>query len=389
MPVKKSYKFRLVTVASLAALTMVWACSRSNSSNPAKSPLPVAGSAAGNPDPSQPPTTAESQHSIRCGVDDGPASVLGLNDSKGQLMGASSSLLAKRAPMQTRPARPPNGGAMAPRPMPTPVPPAPPPLPNGDPVLPSEPPLQPPAGTGLVIERLSPRPTEGASMSGELAAALEQTDPQFQVCQNAFKDDDQGTHNMMITLAKGGDPVRVSLMSAKEPSAFQRCLMERCCKLHGSSNQTSTQQVVQPIRSEINDNSGSPPVMGTVMPPEQVKQPAEATARVQEANRRPFFPVETSIRLFAEQAGTKCGLNQRPPRDGGAVVIRAKVLRHPNGGAFLSEFRSTAVANANPVRTPLTGCVVTELGAAHLPPLPANKSGSNVTIVVHWLAIPQ
>jgi hypothetical protein len=235
---RKIYKFRPFTVLCLGVLGLLWACS-----GVSKSPASL-GSETGDPKLSDSSKPIGKSFSIRCKIDDAPESVLGWNemsDEEQSLRSSSSLVISKRVPHQIRPTKnneiagiPP---LLASRATPPPE---------------MQTPLQQPTGPNVSILRLSPSTPEGDSLNTELLSALEQVDPQFQICQNSFKDTDQGTFNMVITLAKGGEPVRVSLRSAKEPSTFQRCLMGRCCKLHSSTNQASTQDVVQPIKVESN-----------------------------------------------------------------------------------------------------------------------------------------
>jgi hypothetical protein len=210
---------------------------------------------------------------IRCGIDDRPRNVLGV-DLPPQAPQVLLAEVVAGAPAPPRKRR----MDMAPEPIPNPGPPPP----------------------RLLIERGPAVLSGGGPLPPELVSAFRTIDPQYEVCNPlAPQDFPGGPLTLEVELASSGAPLRVLPVGDGEVTPFARCLQERACQYQTRASLGQITRVRVPLQVHRDQPLPQPP---SPQPPIQVR--VDAASESPSAN---LAELQLQLRTILAEAAQDCG----------------------------------------------------------------------------------
>jgi hypothetical protein len=313
------------------------------------------------------PKPPEDARLVRCGVDDGPRSVI-----TGELSPAfkdMSPLLADgtRAKRMVAPeavvadrAEPPPRLRMAPR-----APSPPPPFTGPGAPMPTtgrRPP--PPPDTGFV----GPAPQKhiivgaaydmgGGPLSQGAIEAGQSLRPAFETCLPSSTDADSGQQDLQVTVSSSGQPLWVLPPGQAQPSPYGRCLLEQACRLKAPTTGTA-HTLFLPVQTAVE-----------LPPPPPPPRPTVRVTVIMDPQQQGLADVGRSV---LESAGQAC-------------ASQARLLRETRFRVTLSASRGAEVASSSPdggapAADALVGCTAAQIQAR----IPPRTRGTGFSGIIRW-----
>jgi hypothetical protein len=308
------------------------------------------------------PRPPEDARLVRCGVDDGPRSVItGELSPPFKDFGTfpSDGAKAKRAPAPAEAvvadrAEPPPRIRMAPRPMPAP------PF-TGGPGVPMPP---PPPDTGFLGPAPQKHITVGAAYDvggGPLAQGAVDAGralrPAFESCLPTSTDTDMGQQDLQVTVSSSGQPLWVLPPGQAQPSPYGRCLLEQACRLKAPTTGVA-HTVFLPVQTAVE-----------APPPPPPPRPTVRVTVVMDPQQQGLADVGRSV---LESAGQAC-------------ASQARLLRETRFRVTLSASRGAEVASSSPdggapAADALVACTAAQIQAR----IPPRTRGTGFSGVIRW-----